>query len=139
MAELTEGLDTIAGARETFWRRLELLHKALVVEKSSLWRGARSLAVELGAQSEDAAKFNRASALYFHLFGYELLNSVIVLREGELHVLARAEKGAELDKILGKSNPFYTPTNCPEEVGNNGEIESKKKKRASSAYKIKNS
>lgn len=24
----------------------------------------------MGAQSEDAAKFNRASALYFHLFGY---------------------------------------------------------------------
>ena len=105
MAELTEGFETYAAARETFWRRLELLHRALVLQKSTLWRGARSLAVEMGAQSEDAAKFNRASALYFHLFGYEVLNSVVLLREGELHVLARAEKGADLDRALGRENP----------------------------------
>lgn len=63
------------------------------------------MVVEMGAQSEDAAKFNRASALYFHLFGYEVLNSVVMLREGELHVLVRGEKGAELDRLLGRTNP----------------------------------
>ena len=62
----------------------------------------------MGAQSEDAAKFNRASALYFHLFGYEVLNSVVLLREGELHVLARAEKGHELDRVLGKESPVLS-------------------------------
>ncbi|KAJ1457819.1 hypothetical protein M885DRAFT_514296 [Pelagophyceae sp. CCMP2097] len=87
--------------REAFWRRLDALHRSLVYDQSPLWRGAASFVVEMGAQSEDAAKFNRASALYFHLFGYEVLNSVVLLRENELHILARGEKGAELERALG--------------------------------------
>ena len=103
-----------------FWARLTKMRDSLTSER--VWNSAGVIAVPMDPASVDAQTFNKASAVFIHLFGLELPGSLVVLHGGTLHVMT-SDKKCNMLEALQQGRPdgaklvlhrLSQPRNSPE-------------------------
>ncbi|KAJ1448969.1 FACT complex subunit-domain-containing protein [Pelagophyceae sp. CCMP2097] len=90
-----------------FWARAAKLHNA-AFGAARAWGAIDAVAVPLDPPTEESA-FNKASALYIHLFGMELAGALLLVVDGEIHLVASAKKCGAFEEALAKARPAGAP------------------------------
>ena len=83
-----------------FWRRLSELHNSLLSD--GCWNNAEAIVIPTDPASDEAA-FNKSSAVFIHLFGIELHDSLVMLCKGALHVVTSSKKCTMLETLQNDS------------------------------------
>ncbi|KAG7353495.1 Xaa-pro dipeptidase [Nitzschia inconspicua] len=90
---------------ERFYNRLKKLHSSFVKHKN-FWNGAQSMCLNRG-QLNDDEPYNRSVVLHHWLFGYELPDTIVLLKEdGNMYVCSTKKKCEFLQPAIGKDAAF---------------------------------
>eukprot|EP00535_Pseudo-nitzschia_heimii_P005464 CAMPEP_0197184124 /NCGR_PEP_ID=MMETSP1423-20130617/9230_1 /TAXON_ID=476441 /ORGANISM="Pseudo-nitzschia heimii, Strain UNC1101" /LENGTH=1058 /DNA_ID=CAMNT_0042634865 /DNA_START=170 /DNA_END=3342 /DNA_ORIENTATION=+ len=91
---------------ERFYSRLQTLQRSFVKHKKNFWNGAKFLSIQR-AGSDEETPYTRSVVLQQWLFGYELPDTIMLLRDdGNLWVCGTKKKCDFIRPAVGKDKNF---------------------------------